>query len=120
MGCATGEESVDHVRRALRNVMNDLGVCQAEVCEMLGVSAQTIERWQEHAETIPVEKRSEIIATEASVQRLQTLFRPGHLPVTIRRPADLFAGECALHWIIRGRIVEVVARYEAVLRYHVQ
>lgn len=97
--------------------MNGLGLRQTEVAEMLGVSKQTIDRWQEHAASIPVEKRSEIIAAEASVQRLQTLLRTGHLSEIIRRPADLFAGECALHWILRGQIVEVVARYEGVLWY---
>jgi hypothetical protein len=39
------------------------------------------------------------------------------LPTGIRRPAELFDGETALAWILRGRIAEVADRYETALLY---
>ena len=40
------------------------------------------------------------------------MFRPRRLPEVIRRPAALFDAEPVLEWIERGRIIEVVQRYD--------
>jgi hypothetical protein len=109
--------TADQARAALQTLMNGLGLSQVEAGEMLGVSTDTLDGWRDDSARIPVEKQSEIVAAEASLQRLQTLFRPELLPVVVRRPADLFAGECALQWILRGGIAKVVDRYESTLRY---
>jgi len=105
-------KAADHAQAALRDLMTRLGLSQIEVGEMLGVSAATINRWDNHSAAIPMVEQSLIVAAESSLQRLRMLFRAELLGAVIRRPADLFAGESALQWILRGRIADVVDRYE--------
>jgi len=45
------------------------------------------------------------------------IFRPERLFQVVRRKADLFDGESALEWILRGRVAEVADRYELALSY---
>jgi hypothetical protein len=52
-----------------------------------------------------------------ALDRLLALFQPARLPLAIRRPAELFDGERALDWILRGRIGEAAGRYEIALSY---
>jgi len=117
------EQAITHgsgaepARTALRSLMTRLELSQDDLGRILGVSGETIRRWERGATGIPAERRAAIIATEAGLQRLQDLFRPERLPTVIRRPAELFDGETALDWILRGRIAEVADRYETVLVY---
>lgn len=119
MSDTTDAKGATHAQAALRDLINGLGLSQAEAGEMLGVSTDTIKRWESDSADIPMEKQSAIVAAEASLQELHSLLRRERLPAAVRRPADLFAGECAIQWILRGRIAEVVDRYEEVLRYQV-
>ncbi len=117
MSHATDTRSAAHARAALRALMNGLGLSQLEMADMLQVSGETVDRWWKGSASVPVDKQAEIVAAESSLQRLHTLFRPDRLSAAVRRPADLFGRECALQWILRGRIAEVTNRYEAALRY---
>lgn len=113
---ALGSET-EPVRTALRALMTRLELSQDELGRMLGVSGETIRRWDRGATGIPAERRAAILAAEAALRRLQDLFRPDRLPTAVRRPAELFDGERALDWILRGRIAEVADRYETALLY---
>jgi transcriptional regulator with XRE-family HTH domain len=107
----------DQARVALRSLLGRLELSQDDLGRMVGVSGETIRRWERGAIGIPAERRAEILAAEAGLRRLQELFLPERLPTVIRRPAELFNGETALAWILRGRIADVADRYEAALLY---
>lgn len=107
----------DQARTALRSLMSRLELSQDDLGRMLGVSGETIRRWERGSTGIPADRRSEILVTESALRRLQDLFRPERLPTVVRRPAELFDGETALEWILRGRIAEVADRYETALLY---
>ncbi len=111
------EIGADQARNGLRSLMARLELSQDDLGRMFGVSGETIRRWERGLTTIPVERRSEILVAESGLRRLQDLFRPQRLPTTLRRPAELFDGESALAWILRGRIADVVERYEEALLY---
>lgn len=111
------ESGTGPVRTALRSLMTRLELSQDDLGRMLGVSGETVRRWERGATGIPAERRSAILAAESGLRRLQDLFRPERLPSAIRRPAELFDGETALEWILRGRIGMVADRYEAALLY---
>ncbi len=111
------EPGIDSTRTALRALMTRLDLSQDDLGRMLGVSGETIRRWERGATGIPAGRRALILAAEAGLRRLQDLFRPERLPTAVRRPAELFDGERALDWILRGRIAEVADRYETALLY---
>jgi len=111
------ELGADQARTALRSLMARLELSQDDLGRVCGVSGETIRRWERGLTAIPADRRSEILATESELRRLQDLFRPERLPTLIRRSVELFDGESALAWILRGRIVEVADRYEEALRY---
>jgi len=114
---AVPELGGDEARVALRSLLARLELSQDDLGRMVGVSGETIRRWERGAIGIPAERRAEILAAEAGLRRLQELILPERLPTAIRRPAELFNGETALAWILRGRIAEVADRYEAALLY---
>lgn len=113
----TRSSALDPTRTALRALMTRLELSQDDTGRMLGVSGETVRRWERGATGIPADRRAAILAAEAGLRRLQDLFRRERLATAIRRPADLFGGERALDWILRGRIAEVADRYETALLY---
>lgn len=107
----------DQARAVLRGLMTRLELSQDDLGRMFGVSGETVRRWERGLTAIPAARGSEILAAEPALQRLQDLFRPERLPTVLRRPAELFDGESALAWILRGLIVDVADRYEDALLY---
>lgn len=113
----TSELGLDRARTALRSLLARLELSQDDLGRMFGVSGETIRRWERAMTSIPVERRAEILSAESGLRRLQDLFRPDRLAAVVRRSAELFDGESALEWILRGRIAEVADRYETALLY---
>lgn len=104
-------------RSTLRRLATYLGLSQDELGRMFGVSGETIRRWERGHHRIPSGKLAELVTANENLTRLLELFRPERLPQAIRRKAELFGGETALDWILRGRIADVVDRYEMALAY---
>jgi transcriptional regulator with XRE-family HTH domain len=104
-------------RVALRSLMVHLELSQDEIGRMFGVSGETVRRWERGQTRMPKPREAEALAAEAALRRLLELFRPDRLAAAVRRPADLFAGDTAHEWILRGRIDEVADRYETALSY---
>ena len=104
-------------RLALDRLMLRLGLSQDEAARMLGVSGETVRRWQRGAVKIPMPRAVQLLSMGEALERLLALFQPGRLALAIRRPAELFDGERALDWILRGRIGEAAGRYEIALSY---
>lgn len=111
------ELGAEQGRAALRSLMTRLELGQDDLGRMFGVSGETIRRWERGSAGIPAERRATILAAESGLRRLQDLFRAERLPTVVRRPAELFDGETALAWILRGRIGDVADRYEKTLLY---
>jgi transcriptional regulator with XRE-family HTH domain len=101
----------------LARLMGGLGLSYDEAGNILGVSGETIRRWAHGKIAVPAPQQAKLDSADAAFTRLAALFRPERLPEAIRRPADLFDGERALDWIRRGRIADVVDRYEMALSY---
>ena len=93
----------------------DLG--QDELGRLLGVSGETVRRWERGKNRIPRDSEAAILTVESAVRRLLEIFRPERLPLVVRREADLFEGETALEWILRGRIDDVILHYERMFVY---
>lgn len=104
-------------RLALDRLMLRLGLSQDEAARMLGVSGETVRRWQRGAVKIPMPRAAQLLSMGEALDRLLALFQPERLPLAIRRPAELFDGERALDWILRGRIADAAGRYEIALSY---
>ena len=104
-------------RLTLDRLMLRLGLSQDEAARMLGVSGETVRRWQRGAVKIPMPRAVQILSMAEALDRLLALFQPARLPLAIRRPAELFDGERALDWILRGRIADAAGRYEIALSY---
>jgi hypothetical protein len=104
-------------RTALRSLMTHLAVGQDDLGRLFAVSGETVRRWERGRSRIPRERGAAILAVESALGRLLEVFRPERLPLVVRRKADLFDGETALEWILRGRIDEVVDRYDRTFAY---
>ncbi len=104
-------------RLILRRLMVHLDLSQDELGRMLRVSGETVRRWERGHNEVPAVRVAELVSADAALARLLDLFRPESLPQAIRRRAELFGGESALDWILRGRMAEVADRYEAALVY---
>ena len=104
-------------RLALDRLMLRLSLSQDEAARMLGVSGETVRRWQRGAVKIPMPRAAQLLSMGEALDRLLALFQPERLPLAIRRPAELFDGERALDWILRGRIADAAGRYEIALSY---
>lgn len=107
----------DSGRRILRRLMTHLRLSQDDAGRMLGVSGETVRRWERGQNRIPEARVADLSALDAALTRLESLFLPHKLPEVIRRRAELFEGERAIDLILRGRITQVAERYETALAY---
>ena len=104
-------------RMVMRRLLTALDLNSDELGQMLGVRGETVRRWEQGLESVPLERLADLTSAEVALDRLLELFRPKRLPVAIRRPVEFFGGEPALTWILRGQIDEVANRYDRVLAY---
>jgi len=104
-------------RQSLRAIMATFDLSYDEVGRMFGVSGETVRRWESGTARIPAERVGAIAMGMDALSRLLKLFKAAHLADVIRRKADLFGGERALDWVVRGRIADVADRYDLVLTY---
>jgi len=104
-------------RTALRSLMTHLDLGQDELGRLFGVSGETVRRWERGKSRISSGSEAAILAVDSAARRLLEIFRPGRLALVLRRKAELFEGETALEWILRGRVDEVVERYERTFLY---
>jgi len=106
-------------RGAIRRLMAHLDLSFDQVGRALGVSGETVRRWErgKGSHEIPTERMADLLSAEAALDRLLEVFRAERLAIVVRRQAELFSGESALDWIFRGRIGEVADRYEVALAY---
>ena len=104
-------------RNALRSLMTHLDLGQDDLGRLFGVSGETVRRWERGKSRIPSERGAAILAAVSALRRQLEVFRPDRLARVVRRKAGLFDGETALEWILRGRIDEVVERYDRTFAY---
>lgn len=104
-------------RAMLRRALMLLGLSLDEAALIFGVRGETVRRWEQGISGISDERMATLHVLDAALGRLVRLFRPDRLPSVVRRPADLFGGERALDWILRGRAAEVADRYDVALSY---
>ena len=104
-------------RNILRQLVGNLELSLDELGRMFGVSGETARRWERGTHRIPTSRIAKLISAGRSLSRLHQMFRPNRLPQVIRREAELFGGERALDWILRGRHADVADRYENALMY---
>lgn len=108
-GANRGRDEIHLLMRSLRLSLDELG-------RMFEVSDETARRWSSGAR-IPDDKLARLDLAASALTRLRRLFRSERLPQVIRRPAERFADQRALEWILQGRIAEVADRYERDLVY---
>jgi len=111
------QESANEGRQILRTLIAALALSFDELGRMFRVAGETVRRWETGASSISSDRKATITSTRESLNKLLKIFRQARLPQVIRRPAELFSGECALDWILRGKIVDVVKPYEISLRF---
>jgi transcriptional regulator with XRE-family HTH domain len=104
-------------RAILRRIITSLGFSHDETGRLFGVAGETVRRWEQGISKISDERMALLHTVDAALDRLSRLFVPDRLPSVIRRNAELFDGERALDWIMRGRIAEVADRYDMALSY---
>jgi transcriptional regulator with XRE-family HTH domain len=104
-------------RNILRQLAGNLELSLDELGRMFGVSGETVRRWERGTHRIPTRRIAKLISAGRSLSRLHQMFRSNRLPQVIRREAELFGGERALDWILRGRHADVADRYENGLMY---
>lgn len=105
-----GYDGIERLAKSLDLSYDQLG-------QMLGVSGESVRRWQVGKIAIPAERCARIAELGAAVTRLSALIKADRLAEAVRRPAALFEGDRALDWILRGKLPEVVDRYELALLY---
>ncbi|HXH06499.1 MAG TPA: hypothetical protein VNI83_07895 [Vicinamibacterales bacterium] len=105
-----GRQIIGRLMTTLRLSFDDLG-------RVLGVSGETVRRWARGTVAVPEDKLAALDLAGQAVSRLLRLIRLERLPDVIRRPAEAFAGQRALDWILQGRLPEVAERYERELAY---
>lgn len=116
-GRLTEEESQERDRRTLARLAELLHLSFDQLGRMLGVSGETVRRWAQGSHRVPEERSARIALAAAALGRLLEIFQPQRLVQVVRRRADLFEGESALDWVLRGKITEVADRYELALSY---
>lgn len=104
-------------RGAIRRLMTHLDLSFDQVGRALGVSGETVRRWERGSHEIPAERMADLLRADAALERLLGVFRAERLAPVVRRRAEIFSGESALDWIFHGRIGEVADRYEVALSY---
>ena len=110
----------DHTERpkaALRALRAHLALSYDDVGRMLGTSGETARRWELGKVTIPQDRRAQLSRLDDGLARLRGMLLSSRLSEAIRRPAEIFDGERALDWILRGKIADVVRRYDMALAY---
>lgn len=107
----------DQGRLVLRRLATSLGLSFDELGRMFQVSGETARRWERGAAPIPAERTAALTSAAAGLDRLLAIFLPDRLAGAIRRPADLFDGDRALDWILRGKIEVVADRYDRALSF---
>jgi len=103
--------------QVLSTLMASFDLSFDELGRMFGVTGETVRRWETGTSSISNERKAEITLAREPLSKLLKTFRSPKLPQVIRRPAELFNGERALDWILRGKIADVANRYEIALRY---
>lgn len=98
-------------------LMSNLELSFDQLGSMFGVTGEIARRWSQGSHSVPSGRVRQLAAAQAALDRLLNVFRPEALPEVIRRRMELFDGETALDWILRGRIDEVADRYESTLSY---
>ena len=104
-------------REILRRLMAQLGLSFDQLGRMFRVSGETVRRWERGSHPIPDARLAKLAEADGALTRLTEIFRPDRLRQVLRREAELFDGESALDWILRGRISDAAARYETALSY---
>ena len=104
-------------RGMFRRLMTYLGLSFDDIGRILGVSGETVRRWERGVSRVPTEVVAALEVADSALTRLVALFLPQRLREVVRRKSDLFDGGRALDWILQGRIGEVAERYEEVLSY---
>jgi transcriptional regulator with XRE-family HTH domain len=116
-GRLTEGQGQERARQALARLAELLRLSLDQLGRMLGVSGETVRRWTRGSHRVPEERSARIARADAALGRLLAVFQPARLPQVVRRRADLFDGESALDWMLRGKIAEVADRYELALSY---
>ncbi len=111
------QESANEGRQILRTLMATLDLSFEELGRMFGVTGETARRWETGTSSISSDRKAVITSTREPLNKLLKIFRHARLSQVIRRAAELFGGERALDWILRGKIPDVANRYEITLRY---
>ena len=120
MSAAAGATAALQSRRGLdvlTRLASSLKLSFDDIGHILKVSGETVRRWARGTVSFPDDHLAALDLLGQALDRLEAMFLPDRLPQMIRRPADLFDGERALDWILRGRIRDVADRYEVLLRY---
>lgn len=104
-------------RQTLAEMKSRLRLSYDELGQMLGVSGETVRRWEQGFSHASDENIGKIRQMFDALQKLTRIFQPERLPDVLRRKAEAFGGERALDWILRGRIAEVANQYETAFAY---
>jgi hypothetical protein len=78
----------------LERLQNALGLSNAELGEMFGVSRQAIDQWKGRG--IPSDRRGQVADLLGVVDLLDRKLKEGRLPLVARRPASVFGGRSLL------------------------
>jgi transcriptional regulator with XRE-family HTH domain len=104
-------------RQVARYLMSRLALSYDQLGQALGVSGETVRRWDQGNHPIPGELLAKLSEASAALDRLEAMFQAERLSQVVRRKASSFEGESALDWILRGKIGAAVDRYEPALAY---
>ena len=111
------EQVTSQARQSLRQLLERLELSTADLSQWLGVPTETVDQWESARTAIPPATRAALAQADDAVSRLLAIFRPERLPQVIRQKADIFEGESARDWILRGRIQDVADLYESAFAY---
>ncbi len=104
-------------RGILTRLAGTLKLSLDDIGRMLNVSGETVRRWARGTVAMPDDQLAALDLIGQALGRLEAMFLPDRLAHVVRRRAEVFGGERALDWILRGRIKDVADRYEVLLRY---
>jgi len=111
------QEGATEGQHILRTLIAAFDLSFEELGRMFGVAGETARRWEIGTSSISSDRKAAITSAKEPLTKLLKIFRHTRLPQVIRRTAELFSGERALDWILRGKIVDVANRYEISLRF---
>jgi len=111
------EERQEDGLAVLRRLKSELDVSFDYLGSILDVNGETVRRWILARIPIPSERLATISKAGSTYGRIRSHFRPARIAMVVRRPADIFDGDNALNWILRGRMEDVADRYEEHLRF---